>query len=455
LKENPFYHTMKRFFYLLTILLWVACENDDSFSTSTGLRLDFSVDTLQMDTVFSRTPSSTYAFWVHNRNDDGIRLSTVKLRRGNQTGFRVNVDGIYLDNSNGSQTSDVEIRKNDSILVFVELTASETRKTEPQLVEDDLQFFLESGVEQKVLLQAWAWDALKLYDPVIKTDSVIESEVPIVVFGTMQVTEGTTLTIKNTTLFFHDSSGLDVYGTLKTENCLMRGDRLDYMFDYLPYDRVSGQWKGVRLYESSKDNVLFQTEIRNANYGIVCDSAAIDSLRPRLKMERCVVHNISGDGVAAVNTYFILKECQLTNTLGNCLSVSGGIAEISKCTLAQFYPFSAYRAEALYFGNHWSGNPVPLLRLKCEDTIVTGYEDDVVMGNPSDDESIAFNYHFAHSLLRTPEITDDSVNFERIIWETPNDSIQGKKHFILIDEDNLIYDFHLDSLSTAKGMGCY
>ena len=94
---------MKRIFYFFTILLaLVACEDDDSFSTSTGLRLTFSVDTLQMDTVFSRTPSSTYTFWVHNTNDDGIRLSTVKLRRGNQSGFRVNVDGVYLDNSNGS-----------------------------------------------------------------------------------------------------------------------------------------------------------------------------------------------------------------------------------------------------------------------------------------------------------------------------------------------------------------
>ena len=192
---------MKRIFYVFAILMaLVACEDDDSFSTSTGMRLEFSVDTLQMDTVFSRTPSSTYAFWVHNRNNDGIRLSTVKLKRGNQTGFRVNVDGIYLDNSNGSQTSDVEIRKNDSILVFVELTASETRKTEPQLVEDDLLFILESGAEQKVLLQAWAWDAMKVYDPVIEADSLIESDVPIVIYGTMQVAQGATLFIRNTTL---------------------------------------------------------------------------------------------------------------------------------------------------------------------------------------------------------------------------------------------------------------
>lgn len=448
---------MKRIFYFFAIFLaLVACEDDDSFSTSTALRLEFSVDTLQMDTVFSRTPSSTYAFWVHNRNSEGIRLSTVKLKRGNQSGYRVNVDGVYLDNSNGSQTSNLDIRKNDSILVFVELTATENHQTGPQMVEDDLLFFLESGVEQKVLLRAWSWDAQKLYDPQISCDSVIESDIPLVIYGTMQVDKGVTLTIRNTTLYFHDSSGMEINGTLKTENCVMRGDRLDYMFDYLPYDRVSGQWGGVTFLESSVDNQLIDTEIRNASHAVVCDSAALDSLRPRLTMERCIVHNANGDGVRAVNTYLILKECQLTNTLGNCLAVSGGIAEIYKCTLGQFFPFSAYRGEALYFANHWSGNAVPLLRLTCEDTIVTGYNEDVVMGHPDDDTTIAFNYRFAHSLLRTPKVeTEDSVRFSDIIWETPNDSIQGTKHFVKIDEENFDYDFHLDSLSTAQGMGCY
>ena len=73
----------------------VACQDDDQFSTSSGLRLTFPADTLMLDTVFSRTPSSTYTFWVHNDNDTGIRIESVRLKRGNQTGFRVNVDGIY------------------------------------------------------------------------------------------------------------------------------------------------------------------------------------------------------------------------------------------------------------------------------------------------------------------------------------------------------------------------
>ena len=69
-------------------------------------------------------------------------------------------------------------------------------------------------------------------------------------------------------------------------------------------------------------------------------------------------------------------------------------------------------------------------------------------------DGTAFNYTFANSLLRTPKI-DDTAHFNDIIWESPNDEIQGKAHFIKIDEDNLDYDFHLDALSTAAGLGCY
>ena len=209
---------MKRIFYVLIVaLIIVACEDEDKFSTGAGMRLDFEVDTLQIDTVFSNTPSSTYSFWVYNRQDNGLRLQTVRLKKGNQTGFRVNVDGIYLDNSNGSQVSNVDVRRKDSLLVFVELTAQTTHQLEPKLVEDDLLFVQENGTEQAVNLRAWAWDAKKLYDPEIAEDSVIESAVPLVIYGNLTVKEGATLTLRNTELYFHDASGVEVYGSLKTE----------------------------------------------------------------------------------------------------------------------------------------------------------------------------------------------------------------------------------------------
>ena len=446
---------MKRtFLYLLALVLCAACSDNDSFTSSRSARLSFSTDTVRMDTVFANVPSSTYTFWVYNHSGDGVRLSSVRLKGGNQTGFRVNVDGSYLDNSLGSVATDLELRRGDSLRVFVELTAPETGRLEAQAVEDDLLFALESGVEQRVALRAYAWDAVRVEDLVVASDTTIESSAPIVVYGSgLRVDSGATLTLRHTTLYFHDRAGIDVHGTLLADSCLLRGDRLDHMFDYLPYDRVSGQWRGLYFAPTSSGNELTDTEIRNAETGVcLSEPAALDTTARRLVMTRCTVHNAKGHGVVAYNSALSLSYCQLTNTLGDCLAVYGGVCDVDHCTLAQFYPFSADSGMALRFANCQQDTPCPLLRLDCRNSILTGYADDVLGGTR--DTTQAFEYHFADCLIRTPMDTLDN-RMERILWETPKDSVQGKRHFRLIDEENLRYDFHLDSLSTATAYGCY
>ena len=450
---------MRRYlFYILFILvggLW-ACSDDDTFTTSRSAMLTFSRDSVIMDTVFSNVGSRTYDLWVYNRSADGVRLQSVRLSQGNQTGFRVNVDGSYLDNTLGSVVSNLEVRKDDSIRVFVELTSPENGREQALQIDDDLVFTLESGIEQRIALRGFAWDALQWHDAVIDRDSTIESTKPIVIYGGLRVDSAKTLTLKGTTLYFHDKAGLDVYGTVKAENVTLRGDRLDHMFDYLPYDRVSGQWRGVRIYGSSFGNRFVDTEIRSAEYGIICDSAQYVEGRQRLYMERSVVHNCKGPGLQLFNSITGLLKCQISNTLGDCMAVYGGVAVVEKCTLAQFYPFSASRGAALRFANSYNTYPYPLYAMQMKGSIVTGYDDDVLMGdNLAEDSTTAFNYYFENTLMRTPKIENDSVRFVNIQWETPDDSIQGKQHFRLIDEKNLIYDFHLDSLSTAQGLGCY
>ena len=248
---------------------------------------------------------------------------------------------------------------------------------------------------------------------------------------------------------------IDVFGSLILENCVLRGDRLDRMFAYLPYDRVSGQWSGVHFHESSLKGVISGTEIRNACDAVVLDSAALDTTKVRLLMQNSVIHNSKGYGLKAVNSRVSLVNCQFTNTLSDCVSIVGGVADITHCTLAQFYPFSADRGVALRFANFEDSSDIPLLRLNCSASIVTGYDEDVMMGLVRDTVA-AFEYRFSDMLLRTPKVTTaDSLRFSNIIWETPKDSIEGKKHFRTIDEDNLFYDFHLDSVSTALGLGCY
>lgn len=460
--NNRFIIKMKRLFFccflILAFLSFSACDDNDSFTTSPSAILSFSQDTVMMDTVFSTVPTSTYSFWVYNRNDDGVRLRQVRLKRGNQTGFRVNVDGTYLDNAMGSMVRDLEVRGGDSIRVFVELTSSLNNADTPQLVEDELVFGLESGVEQSVNLRAYSWDAVMCRNLVISRDTVISNPKPIVIYGGLRVDSGATLTVNTPArLYFHADAGIDVYGRLVVNgssgnDIVMRGDRTDRMFDYLPYDRVSGQWKGIHIHPSSSGNRISYADIHSANDGIVCDSAEYDSTNTRLALVNVTIHNCKGTGLTAYNSNVSLVNCQITNTLGDCVAIYGGSASILYCTFAQFYPFDASRGVALRFSCRYNDFDYPLHKFNCQNTLVTGYSSDEIMGEASD-SLVAFNYHFVNSILRTPAITDIVLlkHFDNVLFEQPADTIQGVKHFRNIDSDNLYYDFHLDSLSTAIG----
>lgn len=347
------------------LLACSACTDDDSFSSSPSNWLTFSTDTVRMDTVFATVPSSTRSFWVYNKSGDGIRCTTVRLAGGNQTGFRVNVDGEYLSPTAGYQVSNVEIRKNDSIRVFVELTSPVNAEEGPQEIEDDLVFLLESGVEQKVNLNAYSWNATLLRNVEISNDSTINgTERPIVIYGGLKVDSLATLRITpGTTLYFHSDAGIDVYGTLIAEgsaesNIVLRGDRTDWMFDYLPYDMVSGQWQGVKFHASSYGNRISYTDIHGTFDGIVCDSS--DVTRTKLQLYNSTVHNCQGFGLKTVNSMVDVRNCQITNTLNNCVAVYGGDVSLTHCTIAQFYPFDSNRGAALMYTNVLEDTDIPL-----------------------------------------------------------------------------------------------
>lgn len=445
--------TKRIFLYAILLLALLACSDDDKFSADPSAKLTFSTDTVRLDTIFSTIGSSTYTFWAYNNTKAGIRIQKVYLREANQTGFRVNVDGSYLDNTLGSRATDLEVRKGDSIRVFIELTAPQNMQEVAQRISDNLVFQLESGVEQNMTLLGFAWDAIILRDHHFNKDTLIETRKPLLIYGGLTVAENVTLRIKNTTLYFHDKAGIDVHGCIETDSVLMRGDRLDHMFDYLPFDRVSGQWGGIRLFGTSTGNVMKHTVLRNGMFGIRCDSARLGNDNQRLYMERCTIHNCKGNGMELYNAYVGMLDCQLTNTLGDCVLAYGGAVLMQGCTVAQFYAFSADRGVALRFFNRCNGYDYPLEQMSCTNSIFTGYGDDELMGT-QDAPDAAYNYMFDNCLLRTPEV-NDTVHFKNIIWDRPSDEMQGAKHFVLIDDYNMLYDFHLDSLSTAKGLGCY
>lgn len=437
---------------LLAVVFLGSCSEDDSFSISQSDRLTFSTDTLKMDTLFSNVPSAAKTFWVYNHSGDGLRCSNIRLERGAASGFRVNVDGIYLGENRNWSTSEVEIRNKDSVRVLVEVTLPTASSPQPTLTEDNLVFTLESGVEQKVNLNAWAWNARQLRNVVISKDSTISTgDIPTVIYGGLKVDSGATLTIaQGSTLYFHPDAGIDVYGTLKSEgaaekNVVLRGDRIDHMFGYLPYDRVPAQWMGIHFHESSYGNELAYTDIHSTNTGIEIDSS--DVAKQKLTLSNSIVHNCQGYGVHSVNSRITVDNSQITNTLYDCLNIEGGYADINNCTLAQFYPFDANRGGALSFSDKY-----PIVSLRVLNSLITGYADDVMFASVNDTTATK-NWLFDDCMIRTPKIdTKDSVYFTNVVYEDLKDTTtMGEKHFVKIDGDNQYYDFRLDSVSAAIG----
>lgn len=290
---------------------------------------------------------------------------------------------------------------------------------------------------------------------IYKNDTTIGNGIkPTVIYGGLTVDSCATLNIASgSTIYFHGDAGINVYGRIISEgtpdkNIILRGDRTDKMFDYLPYDNVSGQWLGIHFYESSYDNKIYYTDIHSTFNGIVCDSS--DVSRSKLQLYNSTVHNCQGYGVKSENCLIDMRNCQISNTLNDCVAIYGGCVTIRQCTLAQFYPFDSNRGDALYFSNFSGERYLPLLKMDCLNSIVTGYANDVISGVRMDDETKEFNYRFINSLLRT-EKAEDEENIINVIYEDIEDTatVSGEKNFVLVDIDKQRYNFHLKEKSLA------
>jgi len=437
--------------------LFISCNDDDTFTTSQQNRLYIPEDTLKMDTIFAKIPAPSKDFWIYNNSGDGIRCANVRLQKGNQSGFRVNVDGIYLGEKTGYQTSDIEVRNNDSIRVFVEVTSPDNGSELYKELDDNLIFRLESGVEQVINLNAFAWKADVVRNLEVKSDTIIDTTVSgraLVVYGGITVDSLATLTIApGTTIYFHDDAGIDVKGKLicqgtADKNITLRGDRLDDILKnkHLPYDRMPGRWQGIHFHSGSYDNVIEYTDLHSGYDAIVCDSSDVN--QTKLTVNSSTIHNCDGYGMYLNNSKVYVANTQITNAYCGCVAVYGGEVSLIHNTIAQFYSLKVGSQAALSFGNQIGNLSYPLTKLEVKNCIITGFAGNQVKNEKND--SVAFNYRFYNSVLRTDSTKVE--NRENIIWENVKDTVSaGYKNFKTIDDSLQQYDFHLDSLSKANG----
>ena len=299
---------------MMTLLLpsfLCSCSEDDSFTADKGSKLNFSEDTIRFDTIFTGLTSTTERIQVYNRNSKGLHITNVKLESGGTSGFMINVDG-----QSGTSINDVQVLKKDSVFLFVKVNLPTSSSMEPTKVSDSVIFTLESGVQQKVVLEASGQNMQALHAEVLKSDKVMTaSELPYVIYDSLVVAEGASLTIQEgVTLYFHNGASLIVHGSLKVEGTqekpvTIRGDRLDKMFPYLPYDRLENQWGGIYLSPTCKECTINNADIHSGNYGIVSDG-----IEGKVKIENSIIHNMAGYGLYLLDADALVANTQISNS---------------------------------------------------------------------------------------------------------------------------------------------
>lgn len=441
---------MKYLFLPLMALLVVACSDYETFSDNPSFRLKFSQDTIAFDTLISTIPSSTKTLYAFNNNGDGMRISTIQLEGGAESLFRVNVDGRYLADG---IWHDFEVLKHDSLVIRIEMTPPEVGSNEPLYFTDKLHFLLENGATQTVVLSGGAVDAYIQKDGmVIEENTTLLTDKPYVIYDSLVVKKGATLTLtEGTRLMFHDKAALHVYGKLLVQGSLekpvvLRGDRMDHMFDYLLYDNTPSRWEGVIIHKDSYGNEFYQCDLHSSLFGIICEDTEQvkpDETRPSITLDCCILHNIGGDGLQLNNCVSKVTNTQISNTLGRTAYISGGSHTFIYCTLAQFYPFTANRGDALRLVSSEDGSDYGLLRkahfINC---VITGYGPDVIMGENIPDDC---SYLFHHCFLNTPPV-DDEEHFVGSVFDQDKKKNEEEKlvrdeNFVLFDTENFIYDF--------------
>lgn len=330
---------------LLAVVAIIGCKKE-RFLVSGG-ELQFSVDTLLFDTVFTGRGNFTTSVKIYNPQSQKVNISSIKLKKNPNTYFTINVNG---EASNA--VADVELAANDSMYVFATVNIDPSNDNTPFIVEDELVATL-NGKEFSIPFIAYGQNAYYLIDSVLEQDDTWKTDKPYVIMHNMAVDENVTLTIPGgCRVYVHGDSRMYVLGTLKvngtkTDSVIFQGDRLDRK--YFGNEGYPGEWGGMYFTGTSKNNEINYAVLKNCggstNLGtqkllpaaIQLNQQDIFDGTPQLVLRNSIIENSIGYGIAAFTSSLYAENC-LINTCGaQCLAViRGGGYYIKNCTFATY-----------------------------------------------------------------------------------------------------------------------
>jgi hypothetical protein len=434
---------MRKLFLLLLISALAAltsCRKDFDFEPSSG-GLQFSKNTVYLDSIFTGISSSTYRLKVYNRSNKDLSIPKIELGNTNNSKFRLMIDGLTGENGAGKSFNNVEILANDSLFIFIEATADIADANPVDFTYNDKINFYSTNEIQKVDLVAPIRDARFIFPNrplpngpketliINGEDTAIEghklatteelnwnSDKPYVVYGYAYVPEGETLTIDaGTNVHFHANSGLIIDKNAKIiingtddEKVNFQGDRLETSFANVP-----GQW-GIILITSNLDNEINHLTIKNATVGLLLQRSE-ETTFPKLNITNSRIFNSSNVGMLA----------RTSVVTGNNLVINNAGQIALACNHGGNYNFTHST-----FNNNWSSsNQLSVLlnnfiesdnAIFVQDLIAANFTNCIIYGSNQielliekrEDPSnpLLFNYKFKNCLIKFNNINNQFTN---------------------------------------------
>ncbi len=447
------------FLFLTGVLISMSsCRNDFEFEPSTG-GLEFSKDTVYLDTVFTNIGSSTYRLKVYNRSDKDISIPQVKLQKGITSKYRIMVDGMTGDaGAEGKIFSNVELLAKDSLYIFIEVTADVASANPTDfLYTDKIEFTNIVGAPQDVDLVTLIQDAYFIYpqrtgttgnflyeavnlgvgddgdnvviagsnldefDPVNGNEYFWNNTKPYVVYGYAFVPDGKTLTVNpGARVHFHANSGLivgknavlkingAVSSTAALENeVIFEGDRLEPL-----YTDVPGQWGAIINYSTSSANEINHLTLKNATVGILNGNLATTTNTvdfPKLTIKNTQIYNCSNLGILARKSNvdgenIVINYCGQASFAGTF----GGSYNFTHCTFNNNWSSSSQLAVLLnnYFETETTIYVHDLDQANFNNCIIYGSNQVEMLLDYEPEGATDFNYKFNHCLIRFNNINN-------------------------------------------------
>ena len=466
-------------FLLLIVIVWSSCRKDLEYAQSAG-NLEFSKDTIFLDTIFTTISSSTRTLKVYNRTRDDIEIPTIQLAQGQNSSYRLNVDGEA-----GKEFKNIPILARDSLFIFIESTFDVSQTNQLEFLNADVIQFDIGDKLQEVHLVSLVKDAVFLFPKTLAngtketlslgpdengnqitiegfylTDEQLNftNQKPYVIYGYAAVPEGKQLSIDaGSRVHFHKDSGIlvesgasiQVNGALSEDQELLEkevifeGDRLESDLADIP-----GQWGTIWISSGSTDNTIDYLTIKNATVGLLVEGDELLQT-PTLHLKNTQILNSAsinlwGKSAAIIGENLVLGSAGDISLYCNL----GGSYTFVHSTIANFWRNGFRTGSALEIDNFNASESVDLLSANFINCIIDG--NTFLELSLNTNQSNAFNYSFSHCMIK---FNDSGNQFEdNPLYDFENSMLYNE---VLLNEvpnffDTSANDFRIADPSPAR-----